>query len=827
MGDAMILETRIEKGGAARTRILLVEDEGLIALSEKMTLEQGPYSVRLAFSGAQAIEMVNSAPFAFDLILMDINLGAGIDGAQAAQEILAHHDLPILFISSHTDRETVEKTEKITSYGYVVKNSSPPVLFASIKMALKLFRANRKVQEAEAGYRALFENSLDAVAVHEIVLDEQGVPIDYVFLRVNAQFEQFTGLRAADILQRRASEVVSGLKETGLIDIYGKVALTGEPATLETYVEALAGYFSIRAYQAGPRRFATVFKNITPHDPPVFENSMNAILVAGEDGALLAANPAAVELFGYPRDQLLKLRVSELRARSCLEISAHYLLGGKEVNECKLIRPDGQKRVIQHFAAPIHDNRTLNIYNDITNLIAIEDDLRRSRKMLQEIIENSPAQLVFLDPDFNLVAANSRYARFCQCSLEELIGKNHFQFFPSAENETIFRQARDSGQPVSFYDWSFEVSTQTGRVVTYWDWTLTPVKDENGLVEGLVFSLVETTERARAAEYLRMYQRIVSSTPDGTAYLDKDYRFRMANDAYEMLSGKKREVFLGSSMAEYLGEEVFQNVIKQRFDRCLQGETIHFEDWFTFTILGKRYMHVTYFPYRDSRGEIIGVVTNVRDMTENKHAEEKIVELLREKELLLREIHHRVKNNMFSITSLLQLQIDAVKEEAAKLALQDAAGRIRSMGVLYNLLNYTGNIAGLSLKDYLPSLIDEIMDIFSPRQFIQLRLDVEDIHLKVDQLTTLGIIFNELLTNVMKYAFAGREYGKLTVSAKRSPGGIEIIFADDGVGLPEGVTFENSPGLGMQIVGMLVRQLNGGIAIHRGVGACFHITLPA
>ncbi|MGE5457693.1 MAG: PAS domain S-box protein [Methanococcaceae archaeon] len=126
--------------------ILLVEDEAIIALMENRWLTQEGFSVLHVLSGEKAIETVRSAPGSIDLILMDIDLGAGIDGTTAASEILKDFDLPLLFVSSHTEKEIVERTEKITSYGYVVKGSSNTVLLASIKMAFKLYEAHQELK---------------------------------------------------------------------------------------------------------------------------------------------------------------------------------------------------------------------------------------------------------------------------------------------------------------------------------------------------------------------------------------------------------------------------------------------------------------------------------------------------------------------------------------------------------------------------------------------------------------------------------------------------------------------------------------------------------
>ncbi|HAE23175.1 MAG TPA: hypothetical protein DCG47_12770 [Spirochaetaceae bacterium] len=125
--------------------VLLVEDEAIIALAEKQMLERNGYSVIIAHSGEKAIEAVNQRQD-IGLILMDINLGSGMDGTEAACVILKNHELPLVFLSSHTEREVVDKTEGITSFGYIVKNSGETILMASIKMALKLFNAQLSIK---------------------------------------------------------------------------------------------------------------------------------------------------------------------------------------------------------------------------------------------------------------------------------------------------------------------------------------------------------------------------------------------------------------------------------------------------------------------------------------------------------------------------------------------------------------------------------------------------------------------------------------------------------------------------------------------------------
>ena len=164
---------------AAQTKtILLVEDEALIALSEKLMLQKHGFTVLMAADGEIAVETALRKP-EIDLVLMDINLGAGMDGTEAAQQILAQRDLPILFLSSHTEPEVVEKTEKITSYGYVVKHSGETVLLAAIKMALKLFDAHQRLKQQEAALResqeqlqVIVEHSYDLMTIYDAATNQ-------------------------------------------------------------------------------------------------------------------------------------------------------------------------------------------------------------------------------------------------------------------------------------------------------------------------------------------------------------------------------------------------------------------------------------------------------------------------------------------------------------------------------------------------------------------------------------------------------------------------------------------------------------------------------
>ena len=197
---------------------------------------------------------------------------------------------------------------------------------------------------------------------------------------------------------------------------------------------------------------------------------------------------------------------------------------------------------------------------------------------------------------------------------------------------------------------------------------------------------------------------------------------------------------------------------------------------------------------------------------------ERINFLLSEKEILLKEVHHRIKNNMNTVSSLLSLQARTISEPSAIRALEDARYRILSMSVLYDKLYHSADFSELAIKGYLSTLIDEVVANFPNGKGVRTEKNIQEFNFDSKRLQLLGIIINELLTNIMKYAFNGKERGLITVSVTNVNGHVAISVQDDGIGMPESVSFENSTGFGLQLVQALIQQIDGVIRIDRGNG---------
>ena len=202
---------------------------------------------------------------------------------------------------------------------------------------------------------------------------------------------------------------------------------------------------------------------------------------------------------------------------------------------------------------------------------------------------------------------------------------------------------------------------------------------------------------------------------------------------------------------------------------------------------------------------------------------------LNEKEALLKEVHHRVKNNLQVIMSLLRLEGGRTAAEATKLVLRDMQGRIRSMALLHEALYRSGNYARVDLAEYLRDLVTQLFRAQSVDPAgVRLVLDLSRVRLDIDRAIPCGLIVNELVTNSLKHAFASGRQGEVSVSLERdSSGRARLSVSDTGPGLPEDFDARRSKSLGMQLVGDLSRQLGGQLEIRPGPGASFSVIFPA
>jgi len=343
----------------------------------------------------------------------------------------------------------------------------------------------------------------------------------------------------------------------------------------------------------------------------------------------------------------------------------------------------------------------------------------------------------------------------------------------------------------------------------------------DGTQKRILLSLTDVTEQKNTEKSLRDRERylnaVVQTSQDGFWVLDAQGAVRDVNEAYCRMSGYTREELLRLSIPDLEAAESPEDT-QARIRRISQGGSELFET-----------------RHRRKNGSLFDVeisatwvdlqppyfVCFCRDSTERHRSENRIRTLLQEKELLLKETQHRVKNNLQTVHSLLTLQAHELADGAASDALRNAAGHVRSMMGLYDALYRAESTQGVSVKGFLPALIDEIIESFPDTKRIRTDITIDDFVLDAKYLSPIGMMVNELITNSMKYAFAGRERGTITFAARRIGTKVTLSYGDDGIGLPSGTDLEKSTGFGLHLIHLLTEQIKGRITVHQDRGITY------
>lgn len=193
---------------------------------------------------------------------------------------------------------------------------------------------------------------------------------------------------------------------------------------------------------------------------------------------------------------------------------------------------------------------------------------------------------------------------------------------------------------------------------------------------------------------------------------------------------------------------------------------------------------------------------------------------------MLKEIHHRVKNNLQIIFSLLSLQEQNIDNPEAVHILADSQNRVMSMALIHDQLYQSQNLAGISVGDYLTELLPRVKSAYQGSSAVDIRVDVPPLTLTLDQAIPFGLIMNELTTNALKHAFKERDTGVVSITATVEGESVNVVFRDDGVGLPANFDPEGMSSLGLQIVSMLAGQLHGTWSMESEGGTCFRLAFP-
>uniref|UniRef100_B8HWB5 histidine kinase n=1 Tax=Cyanothece sp. (strain PCC 7425 / ATCC 29141) TaxID=395961 RepID=B8HWB5_CYAP4 len=358
-----------------------------------------------------------------------------------------------------------------------------------------------------------------------------------------------------------------------------------------------------------------------------------------------------------------------------------------------------------------------------------------------------------------------------------------------------------------------------------------PVYNEAGDVYRIAGIAEDITERKQAelalAENNIILQSVIDSTPDVVFVKDLQGRTVIVNDAFADFFNRPKAELLGKADAELWPTEMVTHIqeIDSRIMALGRAET--FEEPVPAPEGVRTYL-TTKFPWRNSHGDVIGLIGMSRDITERKQAEEQIQASLRQKELLLREIHHRIKNNLQVVSSLLMLQADTTDDPYTQKVLQDSQERVAAIALVHEALYRSADLERIDLSEYVQDLLEQIFYSYQgSERGIVLQLELEPIWLNLETVLPCALILNELLVNALKHGFPDQRSGQISVSLNCYEQMITLSVADDGIGLPPDLDCRQSSSLGLQLVHDLTEQLDGSLTIASAQshpqGTCFTI----
>jgi PAS domain S-box-containing protein len=453
-----------------------------------------------------------------------------------------------------------------------------------------------------------------------------------------------------------------------------------------------------------------------------------------------------------------------------------------------------------------------------------DEPFKSTLAALQGFLEAAPDAIVVVDRRGKIVTINTLTERMFGYGRDELVGQAVEVLVPERyrgahvdDRSTYFEEPRTrpmgagrelSGRRKDGREFAVEIS-------------LSPLQVQDG---PLVISIIrDVTERMKVEAKFRSF---LEAAPDAIVIVNRDGNIVLVNSQTEQLFGYTRQEILGQAV---------EKLVPPRF-RARHGD--HRQGFFRdprvrpmgsgLELFGVRRdgsefpIEISLSPIETEEGTLASAA--IRDISERKLVETQLRSSLKEKEVLLKEIHHRVKNNLQIVSSMLNLQMDQLSDPHALALFKESQSRVRSIALFHEKLYQSKDLAHVDIAGYLKGVTTGLFVTYGVNpDDILLSIDAEDVPMGVDAAISCGLIVNELVSNALKHAFPGGRKGRVDVRLRRDGVGATLEVTDDGIGIPREVDFRNPSTLGLRLVSILTEQVRGEIELDRSAGARFVI----
>jgi PAS domain S-box-containing protein len=569
----------------------------------------------------------------------------------------------------------------------------------------------------------------------------------------------------------------------------------------------------------------------------IFNTMFQFIGLLTPDGILLEANQTALEFAGLTPEDVINRPFWEARwwslsaaTQAQLKAAIAQAATGQFIRyEVDVLGMGETIATIDFSLKPIQDETGKVVLlipegRDISDRKQAEASLRR----YERIVSATTDAIVLLDRNYTYQSVNQAYLSWHDSQPEDVLGHPVSDLLPLDLYETTVKPQLDqclAGEVVQYEMWNHYPTLGSQFLSVTYD----PYVDADQTISGVVVSLRNITRLKQAEVELQLQSLIVSNIAEGVCMVKvHDGIFVYANPKFERMFGYDPGELIGQhvSIVNYEDRNINTAAIFEQLAGAIlvQGEATYEvhnvkKDGSPFWCQATTsvFEHTTY-------GTVFVVVQ--QDITERKQAERMLQASLKEKEVLLKEIHHRVKNNLGVVDGLLQMQMRRSQNPEVVETLKESQNRIASIAMVHEKLYGSNDLAEIDFAHYIADLTAHLFDSYNIRSSqIQLTTHIDPVTLDIDTAIPCGLIVNELVSNALKYAFSGTQAGEIQVTLQhRLDQSLALIVRDNGSGLPQGFDFKQAKTLGMTLVKGLVKQLKGTLEINNQPGTTVIIT---
>ena len=649
-------------------------------------------------------------------------------------------------------------------------------------------------------FRQLFDQMQDGYGLHEIICDQQGHPIDYRFLDVNPAFERLTGLKAEEVIGRTAKEVLPRIEQIW-IEMYGKVALSGEPIQFENYAAELDRFYSVTAYCPQPNHFACSFVDITERkqaEEKILslskfpEENPNPILRIGSDGRILFANQSSepiLKLWGRNTGE----NVPEDFRKEIQSASA----SGQNLE----VELNCEDRIFSCVLTPVHGQSYLNIYGrDITVYKQAERTIRESESKYRALIETTETGFVIVDIAGRVLDANIEYVRLTgRERLEDILERNVLEWTAKHDLE------RNANALTLCIEQGFVRNLEIDYVDT--DGSFTPVEIFATVytthAETVILSLTrDITERKRGEDTLRSFQKAVESSLDAIGMSTRDGRHYYQNEAFTKLFGLPVDQVHGTegpASTLYADPAVGHEV----FSTLMQGDS--WEGMVTMLDKNRRKIEIALRAYaiKDDNGKVIGLVGVHTDFSERMRMMDALKQSLaqaeaatRAKSRFLANMSHEIRTPMTGLLGMASLLASSElnEKQIEYVRMMNQSGE-RLMRVINDILDIarieSGVMENVENTIGVCELVNSVLTPIANRARLKgLAFDIDLSNDIPDALsgdpTRIAQVLTNLADNAVKFTKAGYVRVRCALLHRSSTSAqIQFIVTDSGIGIPQ------------------------------------------